>query len=113
MILAITNIVAGLVLGVSILKQAPAIGESLEKASKALAGFQTIIGVIALILGLMYFKGLAGIVAIVAGFVLLTSFMPQIPVIGDKLHDAAKYLGAFQGIIGVIALIVGILTLLA
>ena len=111
MIIELTNIVAGLILAIGILPSIPAIGESLEKVAKWLGRFQSIIGAIAIILGILYL-GLQGIVAIVAGFVLAAGIMTSIPAIGKDLAKAAKWLGSFQTIIGVIAIIIGIWGLL-
>ena len=60
MIIEIMNIVAGLVLAMGILPSIPAVGKSLEKVAKWLGRFQTMIGIIAIILGILYF-GLQGI----------------------------------------------------
>ena len=111
MIIEITNIVAGLILAMGILPSIPAVGKSLEKIAKWLGRFQTVIGIIAIILGILYF-GLQGIVAIVAGFVLAAGIMTSIPAIGKDLAKVAKWLGGFQTIIGIIAIILGIWGLL-
>jgi hypothetical protein len=107
MIIEITNIVAGLILAMGILPSIPAVGKSLEKVAKWLGRFQTVIGIIAIILGILYF-GLQGIVAIVAGFVLAAGIMTSIPAVGKDLAKVAKWLGGFQTVIGVIAIILGI-----
>jgi len=57
MIVEIVNIVAGLVLAMGILPSIPAVGKSLVKVAKWLGGFQTIIGVIALIIGILGLLG--------------------------------------------------------
>ena len=111
MIIEITNIVAGLILAMGILPSIPAIGKDLEKVAKWLGGFQTIIGVIAIILGILYF-GLQGIVAIAAGLILTIGLLPSIPAIGKDLEKVAKWLGGFQTIIGIIAIVIGIWGLL-
>jgi hypothetical protein len=111
MIIEITNIVAGLILAMGILPSIPAVGKSLEKVAKWLGRFQTVIGVIAIILGILYFS-LQGIVAIVAGFVLAAGIMTSVPAIGKDLAKVAKWLGGFQTLIGVIAIILGIWGLL-
>ena len=107
MIVEIMNIVAGLVLAMGILPNIPAVGKSLEKVAKWLGGFQTIIGIIAIIVGILYF-GLQGIVAIIAGLILAMGLLPNIPAIGKDLAKAVKVLGSFQTIIGIIAIILGI-----
>lgn len=111
MIVEITNIVAGLILAMGILPSIPAVGKNLEKVAKWLGRFQTIIGVIAIIIGILYF-GLQGIVAIIAGLILAMGILPSIPAIGASLEKVAKWLGRFQTIIGIIAIIIGIWGLL-
>ena len=111
MIVEIMNIIAGLVLAMGILPSIPAVGKSLEKVAKWLGGFQTIIGIIAIIVGIWYF-GLQGIVAIIAGLILIMGLLPMIPAIGKSLEAVAKWLGGFQTIIGIIAIVIGIWGLL-
>jgi uncharacterized membrane protein HdeD (DUF308 family) len=112
MIVEIVNIVAGLVLAMGILPSIPAVGKSLVKVAKWLGRFQTIIGVIAIIVGILYLFSLQAIVAIIAGLILAMGILTSIPAIGGSLVKVAKWLGGFQTIIGVIALIIGILGLL-
>lgn len=111
MIVEITNIVAGLILAMGILPNIPAVGKSLEKVAKWLGGFQTVIGVIAIVVGILYF-GLQGIVAIVAGLILAMGLLPSIPAIGKDLAKVVKWLGSFQTLIGIIAIVLGIWGLL-
>ncbi len=111
MIVEIMNIIAGLILIAGILPSVPAVGKSLEKVAKWLGRFQTIIGIIAIIVGILYF-GLQGIIAIIAGLILAAGILTSIPAIGGSLEKVAKWLGRFQTIIGIIALIIGIWGLL-
>lgn len=111
MIVEITNIVAGLILAMGILPNIPTVGKSLEKVAKWLGGFQTIIGVLAIVVGILYF-GLQGIVAIAAGLILAVGLLPSIPAIGKDLAKVVKWLGGFQTIIGIIAIVIGIWGLL-
>ena len=112
----LTNIIAGLVLAMGVLELIPALGKHLVKLAKWLGRFQTIIGVIALILGIWGlidgWSFLQSIVAIIAGLVLAMGILPSIPALGKYLEKLAKWLGGFQTIIGVIAIIVGIWGLL-
>jgi hypothetical protein len=52
MIVEITNTIAGLIPAVGILPSIPAVGKSQEKVAKWLGRFQTIIGIIAIIIGI-------------------------------------------------------------
>jgi cadmium resistance protein CadD (predicted permease) len=112
----LTNIVAGLVLAIAFIKLIPALGEELARLSKWLGRSQTIIGVIAIILGLwVLIDGedlLQSVVAIIAGLVLAMRILPSIPALGKHLEKLAKWLSGFQTIIGVIAILVGIWGLL-
>ncbi|MDG7007638.1 MAG: hypothetical protein JRN06_05285 [Nitrososphaerota archaeon] len=111
MIVEITNIVAGLILAAGILTSIPAIGKDIAGLAKWLGRFQTIIGIIAIVIGILYF-GLQGIVAIVAGLVLALGILPSIPAVGKDIAKLARWLGRFQTIIGIIAIVVGIWGLL-
>jgi len=50
---ALVTIFAGLILAIGILPAIPAMGKHLEKLAKWLGGFQTIIGIIVLIMGIL------------------------------------------------------------
>jgi hypothetical protein len=111
MIVEITTIVAGLILASGLLPNIIAVGKSFEKVAKWIGRFQTIIGVIAIVVGILYF-GLQGIVSIVAGFFLIMGILPSITAVGKDLAKVVKWLGGFQTIIGVIAMVIGIWGLL-
>ena len=107
------NIIAGLILCIGILGMIPAMGKYLEKLSKWLGGFQTIIGIIAIIVAIVWGSWwIQSTVAIIAGLVLIVGILPAIPALGKSLEKLSKWLGSFQTIIGIIALIVGIWGLL-
>ena len=53
LILGLTLIFAGLILAMGILTSIPALGKHLEKLAKWLGRFQTIIGVVAIIVGIL------------------------------------------------------------
>ncbi|KUG19790.1 hypothetical protein ASZ90_010488 [hydrocarbon metagenome] len=106
------NIVGGLVLCAGIIGALPVLGGLLERVGKFLGGFQVIIGVIMIILGLLWLFSLQGIVAFLVGIILLTGLFHVIPVLGKYLDRFGTWLGGFQTIIGVVAIIIGILGLL-
>jgi hypothetical protein len=87
-------------------------GKSLEKFAKWLGGFQTIIGIIAIILAIVWWSPIQSIVAIIAGLILIVGILPAIPAVGKSLEKLSKWLGSFQTIIGIIAIVVGIWGLL-
>ena len=108
------NIIGGLVLCAGILGAIPAMGKYLQKLAKWLGSFQVIIGLIAIILAIYYWGNLLQCgVAIIAGLILIMGILPMIPAIGKSLEKVAKWLGSFQTIVGIIAIIVGIWGLIA
>ena len=108
----VVNILGGLVLCAGILEAIPAMGKHLKKLAKWLGGFQTIIGIIAIILAIIWWTNLQSIVAIIVGLILIVGILPAIPAMGKHLEKLAKWLGGFQTIIGLIAIIIGIWGLL-
>ena len=48
------------------------------------------------------------IVNIVAGLILAMGILPNIPAVGKDLERLAKWLGSFQTVIGIVAIVVGI-----
>mgnify|MGYP003565954153 CR=1 FL=1 len=112
-IIAILNIVAGLILCVGLLEAIPAMGKHLAKLAKWLGGFQAIIGIIVIIAAIFIDWSLPwGLVTIFAGLILMVGILPAIPAMGKHLEKLAKWLGGFQTIIGLIVLIIGILGLI-
>ena len=87
----------------------------MAKLAKWLGSFQTVIGVAAIGLGIwVLISGAAmlqAIVAIVAGLVLALGILPLIPALGKYIHKFAAWLGSFQTIIGIVALVIGVLGL--
>ena len=111
------NIIGGLVLCAGVLGAIPAMGKHLEKLGKWLGSFQTLIGIIAIILALwLWLDGgsdmLQILVAIIVGLILAIGILEAIPAMGKHLEKLAKWLGSFQTLIGIIAIIIGIWGLL-
>ncbi len=105
-------IVCALVLLAGSLYLIPALGKHLEKLAKFLGGFQALIGVIAIIVGILEIGSLGGVILLIVGLILAASIMSALPAVGKYIEKFTKAMGAFQTIIGVIALIVGIWELL-
>jgi len=112
MIVGLMLIVGGLVLLAGSLYLIPALGKYLEKMAKFMGAFQTLIGVIAIVVAILEFGSLASGILLVVGLILAVSIMAMIPALGKYFVKFAKAMGAFQTAIGVIALIVGIWDLL-
>ncbi len=97
LILGLTLIFAGLILAMGILTSIPAPGQVVGKVGQWLGRFQTIIGIIAIILAILYWGDLLySLVAVIAGLVLLVGILPSIPALGKYLEKLAKWLGRFQ-----------------
>ena len=106
------NIIGGLILCVGILG---VVSKNLEKIAKWLGGFHFIIGIIAWIMVALYFaeaEFIQLVMAFIVGLILLVGILPAIPALGKSLEKLAKWLGSFQTLIGIIAIIVGIWGLL-
>jgi uncharacterized membrane protein HdeD (DUF308 family) len=101
-------IIGGLVLLSGSLYVIPAMGKYLEKLAKWLGGFQGAIGIVSIIVALVWWDGLYSVFLIVVGLILAASIMSMIPALGKSIAKLTKFLGAFQVIIGIIALILGI-----
>jgi hypothetical protein len=108
----ILNIFGGLILCMGILGAIPALGKELEKLAKWLGSFQTTIGIIAIIIAIFWWSGLQSIIAIIVGLILIVGILPAMPALGKELQKLVKWLGSFQTLIGVIAIIIGIWGLL-
>lgn len=98
-------IIAGLVLLVGVLYLIPAIGKYLSKLAKWLGSFQTVIGIIAIIVAILNIGSLDGIWLLISGLILAVGILPMIPAVGKILEKVAKSLAGFQVPIGIIALI--------
>lgn len=115
MLVGLMLVVGGLVLLSGSLYLIPALGKHLEKLAKWLGGFQTIIGIISVIAAIWDMVdgsvGLANIWLLVVGLILAAGVMSALPALGKYIAKLTKALGAFQTIIGIVALILGILEL--
>ncbi|HNU35168.1 MAG TPA: hypothetical protein PKJ15_01095, partial [Methanomassiliicoccales archaeon] len=68
-------------MAMGILNSIPALGKHLEKLAKWLGRFQTIIGIVAIIVAILWWGDLLySIFALISGLVLLTGILPSIPV---------------------------------
>ena len=113
MIVELMLIISGLVLLSGSLYLIPAMGKYLEKLAKWLSGFQAIIGIIAIIVGIFVDAStLARVTLIIVGLIMAASIVTALPAVGKYIAKRVKFLGAFQIIIGIIALVLGIWYLL-
>ena len=108
MLRAIVAILAGLLLLADSLGRFQGLGGLI----RALRPYQTIIGVTALIAGVLSLFSLLGITLILAGVILGTNALVTVPRVGDEFGGASRALAPFAALIGGVALVLGILTLL-
>ncbi len=111
MITILITILAGLVLLSGALQKIPGIGVYLERVAGWLAPFGVVIGVVAIVLGILELLSLEGILLILAGLVLAVSALRTIPSVGPSLGRLGNALWEFRYIIGVIVLALGIVDL--
>ncbi|MCH8519860.1 MAG: hypothetical protein LAT82_03850 [Nanoarchaeota archaeon] len=109
MLLAIFNILTGLILLTGVIGVLPGVGKHLEKFGKWLGSFQAVFGIIAIVLALLnisllslYFWSL-----LIGGIILAAGILEAIP----GMAKVAKFLGPAQVVVGIILLIVGIVGL--
>lgn len=108
MLLALIAICAGLLL------LADSLGKyrGLDALIRWLRPYSTIIGVIALIAGVLHFFSLLGIALILGGIILAAGALVTVPRVGDEFGGVAQKLTPFATIIGVIVVVLGILRFL-
>lgn len=111
MITIIVAILAGLVLLAGSLHSIPGVGARLARFARLLAPFEVVIGVVAIVVGLLELLSLEGILLILAGLVLAVSALRSIPSIGPTLGRWGNALAKFRVIIGVIILLIAVFDL--
>lgn len=102
-------LLGGLVLLTGVLYLIPVLGKYIEKLAKWLGGFQALIGVVAIIVAIWHFidasVDLDSIILLIVGLILAVSIVSALPAVGKYIAKLVKALGAFQVIIGIIAII--------
>lgn len=114
-IVGLMLIVCALVLLAGSLYLIPAMGKHLERIAKFLGGFQLVIGLVALVVAIVSMLDdidLGNVVLLIVSLMLAASVMTALPAVGKYIAKLTKWLGASQSLVGVIALIVGIVVLL-
>lgn len=107
MLYAITAILTGLLLLADTFMSM----SGFNRVIAALKPYETVIGIVALVAGIFNIFSLLGIALIMGGIMLGTRALTTVPNIGDELGSAADKLTPFRGIIGAVALILGLVTL--
>ena len=105
-------IVCGLVFLSGSLYLVPGVGKDLEKLARTLGGFQALIGVIAVIVGILDIGEIGGVILLIFGLVLAAGVLSSLPAVGKYIAKLARALGASQTALGIISIIAGVWTLL-
>ncbi|MGH2626428.1 MAG: hypothetical protein ACRDHY_07250 [Anaerolineales bacterium] len=107
MIEAVVAILSGLLLLSPILRRGSAGGT----AVRGLAPFETVVGVIALVIGMINILSVLGLVLIAAGLVLAVGAVAQVPGVGPSLRRAGLWLAQFRILLGLLVLVMGVVAL--
>ena len=106
MLEAIVAILAGLLLLADLFRGAG------QRMIGTLRPFQVVIGVIALVVGILHLASVFGIALLLAGLILAVSALESVPRIGSELARAGRALAQLRILIGIVVLVLGIMALL-
>lgn len=113
--LTIANIAGGLLLGLATLDKLDGKYNFFNKIANVLAPFQTVIGGVLVVLGIMRIVGSGGllfnIVSILGGFLLLTHVIGKAPAFKNTLEKLSGILMPFKAAIGIALIVIGLITL--
>lgn len=107
MIVSIMAVLAGLLLLANIFRSI----RGLDRAVTALEPFETVIGVIVTVAGLLRITSLTGVVLVLAGLILAAGALVAVPKVGNDLQRASGALQPFRTVIGIVTLAVGVIGL--
>lgn len=102
---AIVAILAGLLLLADLFR-----GKG-QRFVNSLRPYEVVIGVAAVVIGILHIASLFGVALLLAGLILAVSALQGIPRIGDDLARAGRALSQVRTIIGIIVLVLGVLAL--
>lgn len=108
MLEAIISIIGGLLL-LSPLVKASSPGSRLLRQMQP---FKIVVGIFALVIGIINILSLIGLTLIAAGLILALEAISQIPKLGRELKKLGRFLSNFQIVIGVLIFIMGLIKLL-
>jgi hypothetical protein len=108
MLEAIVAILASLVLLAGVLPK----GNPGTRIASALVPFQGVIGLVALVVGILNFFNVIGIALIVAGLILAAEALSGIPEIGDELKRAGQAMAGVGGLVGAVLLVLALYRLI-
>lgn len=104
MLVSIVAILAALVLLAGVLPR----NNPGARIASALVPFQGVIGLVALVIGVLNFFLVIGIALIVAGLILAAEALSGIPEIGDELKRAGQAMAGIGGLVGAVLLVLGL-----
>jgi hypothetical protein len=108
MLAEIISILAGLVLLAGVLQRDVADNRLLS----TILAFKGVIGLIALVVGVLNFSNIIGLALIVGGFILAADVLSGIPDIGDELKRAGQALRSIGGLVGAFILVLALYRLI-
>ncbi len=108
MLTAIVAIFAGLVLLAGSMGSLPTIGHALDRLGRWLGKFDAVIGIAAIVVGLLDLFSFAGLMLILAGLILAVSMLRSLP----PLARLGRALSPYRLLIGIVVLVIGMLGLI-
>lgn len=108
MIEGVIAILAGLLLISPVISGGP-VGRRLVAG---LTPFDAVIGVVAVVVGVLSMTSVIGLVLILAGLILAAGALAQVPAVGLHLKRAGNALRPFRVVLGIVMLVIGVMTLL-
>jgi hypothetical protein len=108
MLESIIAILAGLVLLAGVFQR----GTTGSRIASVLVPFQGVIGLIALIVGVLNLFNLIGVALIVAGLILAAEALAGIPQVGDELKRAGQALSGIGALVGAVLLVLALYRLI-
>src|SRR5439155_4903132 len=83
-----------------------------SRAVRALRPFATVIGVVAIVLGILEIVSALGVLLVLSGFILAANALATIPKIGAKLGKSGRALASARVVVGILVLAIGVMSLL-
>jgi hypothetical protein len=108
MIRAVVAILAGMLLLGEVFNQ----GGSASRFVEKLRPFDAVIGITAIVLGILNLFSLLGMGLILGGLVLGARALAAVPNVGDDLVRAGDKVGGFRVLIGTVLVVLGVLSLI-
>jgi hypothetical protein len=108
MLESIIAILAGLVLLAGVFQR----GTTGSRIASVLVPFQGVIGLIALVVGVLNLFNLIGVALIVAGLILAAEALAGIPQVGDELKRAGQALSGIGALVGAVLLVLALYRLI-